>query len=135
MLRASRATGHDDRVFAQSFEVSALEHLKAIAPAGPFGLLVEDIDPDPVERCRAVGAVAYNPDYREVIARPGSRPGAAARPGSPSRSGPPTIPSEWELLTAAGVDAIITNTPAELLAWQANGLLRGRRRSIQTHSR
>ena len=27
-------------------------------------------------------------------------------------------PAEWAALTTAGVDAIITNTPAELLAWQ-----------------
>jgi glycerophosphoryl diester phosphodiesterase len=128
VLDASRVTGQGDRVFAQSFEVTALEHLKVIAPAVPFGLLVEEIDPDPVGRCRAVGAVAYNPDYREVIAHPTVVP-ELRDAGITVAVWTSDDPSEWELLTRAGVDAIITNTPGELLEWQASGPLRGRRRS------
>jgi glycerophosphoryl diester phosphodiesterase len=118
VLDTSRAAGRADRVFAQSFEVSALDNLKAIAPAVPFGLLVETIDPDPVGRCRAVGAVAYNPEFREVIARPTVVP-ELRRAGISVAVWTSDDPSEWDLLTRVGVDAIITNTPAELLAWQA----------------
>lgn len=118
VLADRRSTGHADRVFAQSFEISVLEHLKAADPTVPFGLLVEDVDGDPVARCRAVGAVAYNPDYRAVIARPTVVP-ELRRAGITVAVWTSDDPSEWELLTRIGVDAIITNTPAELLAWQA----------------
>lgn len=118
VLQTSRAAGHADRVFAQSFEVPVLQHLKTIDEALPFGLLVEEIDPDPVRRCQAVGAVAYNPDYREVIARP-TVVADLRSAGIAVAVWTSDDPSDWELLTRAGVDAIITNTPAELLAWQA----------------
>ncbi len=118
VLETSRAAAQPDRVFAQSFEVAALEHLKSIAPTAPFGLLVDGIDPDPVARCRAVGAVAYNPHYSEVIARPAVVP-ELRRAGITVAVWTSDDPSEWELLTRVGVDAIITNLPAELLAWQA----------------
>jgi glycerophosphoryl diester phosphodiesterase len=126
VLETSRAGGHADRVFAQSFELSALDHLKSIDAAVPFGLLVEEIDPDPVRRCRAVGAVAYNPDYREVIARPAVVADLRAA-GIAVAVWTCDDPAEWELLTRAGVDAIITNTPAELLAWQAASAARHHR--------
>ena len=118
VLETSRAAELADRVFAQSFEVSVLEHLKAIEPTVPFGLLVEEIDQDPVARCRALGAVAYNPECHEVIARPTVVP-ELRRAGITVAVWTADDPTEWELLTRAGVDAIITNTPAELLAWQA----------------
>jgi glycerophosphoryl diester phosphodiesterase len=43
-------------------------------------------------------------------------------------------PVEWALLTRAGVDAIITNTPAELLAWQAALSVQRRDRRVQSIS-
>jgi len=126
VLETSRAAGRAARVFPQSFEVPVLKHLRAIEPTMPFGLLVEEIDRDPVTRCRAIGAVAYNPDYREVIARP-TVVADLRRAGITVAAWTSDDPSEWELLTRAGVDAIITNTPAELLAWQATSAGRGRR--------
>jgi glycerophosphoryl diester phosphodiesterase len=111
------ASGHDDRVFLQSFELPVLAHIKRIEPARPVGLLVEKLDDDPVARCRELGAVAYNPDYRQVLDHPGvvrvlRQAGIAVAVWTSDD------PAEWELLSAAGVDAVITNTPAELLAWQ-----------------
>jgi glycerophosphoryl diester phosphodiesterase len=95
-----------------------LDHIRRAAPTRPIGLLVEHLDPDPVGRCRALGAVAYNPGYREVIDNPGSV--------TKLRDAGITVavwtaddPADWERLTAAGVDAIITNKPGELLDWQA----------------
>lgn len=119
LLEATRASGHSGRVFAQSFEVAALAHLRFIAPTVPFGLLVEVIDPDPVARCESLGAVAYNPNFREVLARPAVVPALRAA-GITVAVWTCDDPAEWELLTRAGVDAIITNRPAELLAWQAH---------------
>jgi len=118
ILRVVAASGHDERVFLQSFELPVLEQLRALAPARPRGLLVERLDPDPVARCRALGVAAYNPGYRAVLQNPGIV--------ETLRSAGITVavwtcddPGDWARLTAAGVDAIITNTPAELLAWQS----------------
>ena len=118
VIDAAEACGYPERVFLQSFEVTALRHLKEIAPTRPFGLLVERLDADPVARSRRLGAVAYNPRFGEVLARPGIVP-VLRSAGITVAVWTSDDPAEWELLTVAGVDAIITNTPAELLAWQA----------------
>ena len=64
-----------------------------------------------------LGAIAYNPDYRDVLRRP-ELVAELRRAGIAVAVWTSDDPQEWELLTAAGVDAIITNRPAELLAWQ-----------------
>ena len=65
-----------------------------------------------------LGAVAYNPEYRAVLDRPAVVPQLRAA-GIAVAVWTSDDPAEWAALTEAGVDAIITNTPAELLAWQA----------------
>ena len=117
ILAACRASGQDERVFLQSFEIPVLQRLGVLAPARPLGLLVERLDPDPVDRCRALGVVAYNPEYPEVIDNPGVVAELRAA-GIAVAVWTSDDPAEWAALTTAGVDAIITNTPAELLAWQ-----------------
>jgi len=117
ILAACAASGHDERVFLQSFEVAVLQQVKTLAPARPVGLLVERLDADPVGRCRALGATAYNPEFREVIERPAVVTVLRAA-GIAVAVWTSDDPAEWAALTAAEVDAIITNTPAELLAWQ-----------------
>ena len=117
ILAVCAASGHDERVLVQSFEVPALRQVRALAPARSIGLLVERLDPDPVGRCRALGAAAYNPDYREVLANPEAVRALRAA-GIAVAVWTADDPADWETLTTAGVDAIITNTPAGLLAWQ-----------------
>ena len=119
VLRQCESSGHDDRVFLQSFEVPVLEHLQALAPDSPRGLLVERLDADPLARCRELGVAAYNPPYRDVLGR--------RHVVADLRAARITVavwtcddPAGWATLTEAGVDAIITNTPADLLAWQAS---------------
>ena len=119
VLRQCESSGHDDRVFLQSFEVPVLEHLQALAPDRPRGLLVERLDADPLARCRELGVAAYNPPYRDVLGR--------RHVVADLRAARITVavwtcddPAAWATLTEAGVDAIITNTPADLLAWQAS---------------
>lgn len=118
VLAAVDSCRHGERVFLQSFEVSVLEHLMVLAPGRAIGLLVEDLDDDPVARCVRLGAAAYNPSKHAVLDNPGvlTRFRAAGLAVAVWTSDDPT---EWAALTAAGVDAIITNTPAELVAWQA----------------
>ena len=115
LLRAT--TAHDSQVLLESFEVDALRHVQAIEPTRPVGLLVEELDDDPVAVSRELGAVAYNPEYREILRHPEVVP-RLRRAGIAVAAWTCDDPGDWQLLTEAGVDAIITNRPAELLAWQ-----------------
>ncbi len=118
VLEAVRAAGADDRVYLESFEVPALRTLHRLAPGVPFGLLAAILDEDPVEVARELGASAYNPAVGDLLSRPQivedlHEAGIAVMVWTSDD------PSEWAAFTDLGVDAIITNTPAELLAWQA----------------
>ncbi len=108
----------EELVFLQSFEVQVLRRLAELAPRRPFGLLVEQLDGDPVARCRELGAVAYNPECRAVLGRPGIV-GELRAAGIAVAAWTADDEHEWEELTAAGVDAIITNSPGRLVRWQA----------------
>lgn len=118
LLDALATTGTGERVLLQSFEIPVLERLRVLRPAEPLGLLVEEIDDDPVSRCRELGAVAYNPDFEQLLKRPDAatplhEAGIALMPWTVNE------PADWAALTELGVDGIITNRPAELLAWQS----------------
>lgn len=118
ILRACAVAGADDRVFLQSFEVPVLERLRLLAPGRGFGLLVESLDDDPPGRCRALGATAYNPAYRALLNRPEVLPRLRAA-GIAVAVWTCDEQDDWDRLSTAGVDAIITNTPAKLLDWQS----------------
>ena len=117
MVQAITAAGAQDRVFLQSFEVPVLRRLRAILPDDPIGLLVETIGDDPIADCRDLGAVTYNPDVTDLLRQPGlvaelHAAGIAVMPWIVND------PDHWATLTDLGVDAIITDDPAALLAWQ-----------------
>ena len=118
MVEEIAAAGAQDRVLLQSFEVPVLRRLRAILPDDPIGLLVETIGDDPVGDCRDLGAVTYNPDVSGLLRRPElvvelHAAGIATMPWTADE------PERWAALTELGVDGIITNDPAALLAWQA----------------
>ena len=115
-----RAHGVDDRVFLESFELDVLLELRKAVPGRPFGLLVERLDDDPVAAARAIGAAAYNPPVDALLARPAVLTDLHAA-GLAVAVWTADDPGQWAALTDLGVDAIITNTPAELLAWQRAG--------------
>jgi glycerophosphoryl diester phosphodiesterase len=112
--------GHDGQVELESFEIDVLRSVQAIEPTRPIGLLVEQFDNDPVAVSRELGAVAYNPEYRQILRRPEVVP-QLQRAGLAVAAWTCDDPDDWRRLTEAGVDAIITNRPAELLAWQLLG--------------
>ena len=109
---ACEASGHDDRVLLQSFEVAALGTLQDLDPAVRVGLLVQDLDADPVATLpRQLGAVAYNPRPPRGARAPGRgrrparrryrrrrvdlrRPGRLGVPhrGRSGRASSPTLP-------------------------------------------
>ena len=113
-----KASGWDDRVLFESFEVESLQHLRSIEPDRPVGLLVDELDDDPVGVCRGLGAAAYNPRHSLLRDRPGlvaelHVAGIAVMPWTADD------PADWAFLTSIGVDGIITNVPADLVRWQA----------------
>lgn len=112
-----RASGWDDRVLFQSFDLEAVEHVRSIEPGRGVGLLVDALHDDPVRAAAAVGAAAYNPRHTLLRHRPGlvellHSAGVAVFVWTADD------PVDWRFLTDVGVDGIITNTPAELIAWQ-----------------
>jgi glycerophosphoryl diester phosphodiesterase len=111
-----RASGWDSRVLLQSFEVPALRHVRSLQPDRPVGLLVEELHDDPVAVCAELGAVTYNPDHAAVLDDPAvvDRLHAA---GIAVMVYTVDDPADWARLDRIGVDAVITNTPAEMLAW------------------
>ncbi|SDP16612.1 glycerophosphoryl diester phosphodiesterase [Nakamurella panacisegetis] len=114
-----RASGWDDRVLFESFEVPALRHVRSIEPGRPVGLLVEELHDDPVAVCRELGAVTYNPEHTLLRARP-QVVAALHEAKIAVYVWTADHPDDWEFLTDLGVDGIITNTPGELISWQQN---------------
>ncbi|HEY5882494.1 MAG TPA: glycerophosphodiester phosphodiesterase family protein [Nakamurella sp.] len=106
-----------DRVLLQSFEVEVLRELRRAAPDLPFGLLVSVLDADPVARCRELDAAYYNPAARALLAQPGVV-SELHDAGIGVVCWTSNTPAEWQALAEAGVDGIITDTPAELLTRQ-----------------
>lgn len=118
VIYAIRAAEAQDRVFLESFELDALRLLRRALPDEPLGLLVERLDDDPVAACRALDATAYNPDFVELLGRP-EVIGELHDADIAVMVWTPNHPSDWARLTELGVDALITDDPGALLAWQA----------------
>ena len=108
----------DRWVYLQSFEVNVLRRLRQLAPHRPLGLLVEELDDDPVNRCRELGATSYNPEHVLLRERPELVPELRAADIGVS-VWTADEPADWAYLSGLGVDGIITNRPAALTAWLA----------------
>jgi len=115
---AVRGGRHDDRVFFESFETDELRRLTGLWTGRPFGLLAHELDADPAATALSLGAAAYNPEVGALLARPGVVAQLHAV-GVAVMVWTSDDPRQWTALTDLGVDAIITNTPGELLAWQS----------------
>ena len=120
VLEEIDTAGAASRVLLQSFEVEVLRELHRAEPERPFGLLVNELDDDPVARCGEFGARYYNPPAAALLGRPGVVP-ALHEDGIGVVCWTSNDPKQWAALSAAGVDGIITDSPAELLAWQRRG--------------
>ena len=118
IVKEIRDTGMTDRVFIQSFEVDALRYTRELAPELPLGLLRSTLDADPVAISKELGLKAYNPSDAGLAQRPGviadlHSAGVAVMVWTVDSA------TRWKPLESAGVDAIITNRPAELAGWNA----------------
>jgi glycerophosphoryl diester phosphodiesterase len=116
-LAVIRATGSSGRVWPISFEIEVLRELRTAIPTGWFGVNREEPDDDPVAVCRELSAASYHPDHRIVLDRPGIVQTLHAA-GISVVVWTADDPDSWSALPAAGVDGIITNTPAALRQWQ-----------------
>ncbi len=121
MLDALRAAGvlTPDRVFVQSFSKQHLIWARELAPGLPRGYLTSTLDADPVGVVQELGLTAYNPSATALATRP-SVVADLHRAGVATMVWTVDQPAQWKTLESLGVDAIITNRPAELAAWQAS---------------
>ncbi len=101
------------RVILQSFDFRTLHAMRKLAPEIRRAALYSGPAKDFVEIARQAGAGIVSPEYHLVTpeqVKAAHAAGLAVIPWTPDR------PEEWDRLAAAGVDAIITDDPAGLIA-------------------
>jgi glycerophosphoryl diester phosphodiesterase len=103
----------ESRVILQSFDFRTLHAMKRLAPEIKLAALYEGTPRPFVEIAKEAGAPIISPNYSLVTAeqvRAAHAAGIQVIPWTPN-----TVP-EWDALIQAGVDAIITDDPASLIA-------------------
>ncbi len=120
VLREIRKRHLEKRVILQSFDFRTLLAMKQLAPEIRLSALVESDPRDFVAIAREAGAGIISPQFGLVTqakARDAHAAGLQLVPWTAN------TPAEWEGLANAGVDAIISDDPAALIAWlKARGL-------------
>ena len=121
LLDRIRAHRLESRVIVQSFDFRTLIAMKKLAPQIRLSALYEKGPLDFVAVSRqAGGAQIVSPNYKLVSAK---KVKAAHDAGLQVVPWTADAPKEWDKLIKAGVDAIITDDPAALLAYlKAKGL-------------
>jgi glycerophosphoryl diester phosphodiesterase len=110
------------RVIVQSFDFRTLVAMKKLAPDIRLAALDEDSKlGDFVPVARSAGAQIISPDLALVTP---SRVLAAHQAGLQVIPWTADTPAQWDALIAAGVDAIITDDPAALIAYLKQKKLR-----------
>ena len=92
ILRQCESSGHDDRVFLQSFEHPVLDHLQALAPDRPTGPAGRTPRRRSARPLPGAGGGRLQPGLPGRTAAAGGGDRAARRPGSPSPCGRATTP-------------------------------------------
>ncbi|PRX97224.1 glycerophosphodiester phosphodiesterase [Allonocardiopsis opalescens] len=111
-----RDRGLADSVMVQSFDVETVRNLRAEAPELPAGLLRSRLDGDPVAIAEELGVDAYNPNAERLLERPEVVDELQAA-GIEVMAYTVNEAAGWQRLTELGVDAIITDHPAQLAGW------------------
>jgi glycerophosphoryl diester phosphodiesterase len=113
VVEAVRRHKLESRVMVQSFDYRTLAATKELAPEIPLAALVRKREGEYVEAARRAGAQIAAPEFslisRESVAE-AHRAGLKVVPWTANR------PEDWDRLIAAGVDGIITDDPAALVA-------------------
>ncbi|MCM2266957.1 MAG: glycerophosphodiester phosphodiesterase [Elusimicrobiales bacterium] len=102
----------EKRVIVQSFDVRSLKAVKLAAPEIRTAQLTYEELLDIVPALKAAGTDIWSPNYKWITPEAVKEAQAAG-----IKVAPWTIntPKEWDLAIAAGVDAIITDYPADLV--------------------
>lgn len=116
VVEAIAAAGLDDRVVAQSFSPATVAVLAEVAPGLRRGLLIVEAGEGLLDLCAELGVMACNPHGELLRARPELLT-ALQGAGLGVSVWTANEPEEWAALTAAGVDAIITDRPDALIGW------------------
>jgi glycerophosphoryl diester phosphodiesterase len=117
---AVRRHSLESRVIVQSFDFRTLHALKKLAPAIRLAALYAGEPKDFTEVAREASSGIVSPYYRLVTPE---RVCAAHAAGLQVIPWTANRPADWDALIAAGVDAIITDDPAALIAYlKARGL-------------
>ena len=103
----------EQRVILQSFDFRTLLAMKQLAPEIKLSALYEGDPKDFVAIAREAGAGIISPNFHLVTAEQVRAAHAAKLAVVPWTA---DTPEDWDALIAAGVDAIITDDPAALLA-------------------
>ncbi len=114
LLDAIRKRKLERRVIVQSFDYRTLIAMKRMAPEIRRSALVENDHRDFVTIAREAQAGIVSPHYGLVTpekVRPAHAAGLQVVPWTAN------TPAQWDQLIAAGVDAIISDDPAELIAY------------------
>jgi glycerophosphoryl diester phosphodiesterase len=114
VLEAIRRYHLEDRVIVQSFDFRTLHAMKKLAPEIRMSALYLGMQRDLVALARRGGTRIVSPNFR-LVSRANVK--AAHEAGLQVIVWTANRPSDWDRLRAAGVDAIITDDPAALLAW------------------
>jgi len=110
------------RVIVQSFDFRTLQAMKKLAPDVRLAALDEDEKlGDFVTVARSAGAQTIAPEKGMVTP---ARVAAAHQAGLQVIPWTANTPQEWDALTAAGVDGIISDDPAQLIAYLKQKKLR-----------
>jgi glycerophosphoryl diester phosphodiesterase len=103
----------ESRVILQSFDFRTLIAMKRMAPEIKLAALYEGMPKDFTAIGKESGAQIVSPNYHLVTpeqVRAAHATGLEVLPWTPNK------PEEWDALIQAGVDGIITDYPADLLA-------------------
>ena len=114
ILAAIRKHHVENRVILQSFDFRTLHAMKQLAPEIRLSALYSGLPKDFVEIAKEAGAGIVSPEFHLVTSGQVARAHAAHVEVVPWTA---DKPEDWDMLIAANVDAIITDDPAELLAY------------------
>lgn len=104
----------ESRVMIQSFDFRTLHEMKKLAPEIALVALYSGPARSFVEIAKEAGADTISPEYKLVTSEEVKTAHAAGLKVVPWT---PNQPQEWARLISAGVDAIITDDPAGLIAY------------------
>ncbi len=114
VLNTIRKHHMEKRVIVQSFDFRTLRAMKELAPEIRLSALTEADERDFTVIAKEAGAGIISPHFHLVTA---AKTAAAHAAGLEVVPWTANTPAEWERLSNAGVDAIISDDPEKLIAW------------------